>query len=289
LNVKKQQIFLAGGALALLLVLYIFGITNVPKKPTASATGKPPLQDSVSTDFKPFMQTAKAQLTPAQLAYIDGLEASVKRGDVKAQQLKVYKQLAVYWRDSLHTFGPYLYYLAEEAKLENSEKSLTFAANLYLGRLKGEVPPALKPWMAVTARELFEKALQLNPSNDSTKIGLGSTFIFGNNTGDPQQTMEGIRQILEVSRRDSTNMYAQLMLGIGGVYSGQMDKAVSRLQKVVTAQPQNAEAVFALADAYQRMGDAPNAIAWYEKAKAFVSDPAMIKEIDNMIHELGHK
>ena len=38
--------------------------------------------------------------------------------------------------------------------------------------------------------------------------------------------MTGIQQILEVTRRDSANMYAQFMLGLGGIESGQIDKAV---------------------------------------------------------------
>ena len=38
--------------------------------------------------------------------------------------------------------------LAEAAKLENSEKSLTFAAQLFLNNLRGQENPALKNWMA---------------------------------------------------------------------------------------------------------------------------------------------
>lgn len=55
--------------------------------------------------------------------------------------------------------------------------------------------------------------------------------------------MKGIQQILGVVRKDSNNMKAQMMLGVGGYVSGQYDKAIERLQKVVIAQPDNTEAI----------------------------------------------
>jgi lipopolysaccharide biosynthesis regulator YciM len=98
--------------------------------------------------------------------------------------------------------------------------------------------------------------------------------------------MKGIQQILEVVRRDSTNMYGQLMLGIGGVLSGQTDKAIERLLKVTEAQPKNLEAVLALAEAYEREGKKENAIKWYSYGKQFIANPEIIKEIDQRIETL---
>ncbi len=67
--------------------------------------------------------------------------------------------------------------------------------------------------------------------------------------------MKGIQTILEVTRRDSLNMYAQLMLGLGGIESGQYDKAIQRLLKVVHYDPGNLEAVLSLGEAYERIGN----------------------------------
>ena len=81
-------------------------------------------------------------------------------------------------------------------------------------------------------------------------------------------------------------MYAQLMLGIGGVVSGQTDKAIERLQKVVAYQPANLEAVLTLADAYERKGDTQDAVKWYRAAQKLIANPAIVKEIDQRINEL---
>jgi len=140
--------------------------------------------------------------------------------------------------------------------------------------------------MADEAKDLFEKALVVNPANDSSVIGLGSCYIFGSTASNPQEIMTGIQKILQVARKDSTNMYAQLMLGIGGVVSGQLDKAVERLTKVAEKEPGNLEAIFMLADAYERKKDNANAIRWYEKGKKYISDNQMVMEIDEKIKSL---
>ena len=92
----------------------------------------------------------------------------------------------------------------------------------------------LKSWEAETAIDLFERALKLDPDNDDLKVGLGSCYVYGKGMiGDAAETMKGIQQLLQVVRKDSGNMKAQMVLGIGGVISRQYDKAIDRLNKVV--------------------------------------------------------
>ena len=256
--------------------------------PVAGPESGPTDQSASKTiDLQDILQAASARLTPAQMAYTNRLEHSVVRGDVSAQQIKAYRQLASFWRDSVREgYLLYAYYLGESAKLENSEKSLTFAAQLFLQGLREQEDPALKSWMAKRAKELFEKALELNPGNDSTKVGLGASSIFGGSSGDPQETMQGIQRILEVARRDSANMYAQFMLGLGGIESGQFDKAVIRLTMVVRHEPGNIEARLLLAATDQQTGDKAGAIREYEGVKKLISNPDMIREIDQRIRSI---
>ena len=167
--------------------------------------------------------------------------------------------------------------------MENIEKKLTFAAHLFLDNLRGQSDPQLKMWMANNAKELFERVLELSPGNDSAKVGLGSCYILGNIGPNP---MQGILMIKEVADRDPHNMYAQMMLGIGGVMTGQFDKAIDRFKKVVDHQPANLEAVLNLAEAYEQKGDKASAIEWYKKSKQLVRNPEIEKELDERIHSL---
>ena len=78
--------------------------------------------------------------------------------------------------------------------------------------------------------------------------------------------MEGIGKIREVLDKDSTNVYAQMMLVKGSLMSGQYDKAISRLQTINRLQPDNLEAILMLADVYERTKDKANAVKWYQQS-----------------------
>jgi tetratricopeptide (TPR) repeat protein len=287
---KRQQFLVAGTGVLVLLLLYFFGQTVPPhQKPNAAMAGAAGAPLGKSIGLQEILQAAQARLTPAQQSYVNRLQQSVVRGDVHAQQLNVDRQLAEFWKDSVSNgFLLYAYYTGEAAKLEKSEKKLTFAAQLFLQSLRGQDDPALTGWMATDAKELFEKALELNPNNDSSKVGLGASYIFGSQAGNPMEVMQGIQRILEVARRDSANMYAQLMLGWGGLESGQYDKAIERLTTVVRHQPANIEAILLLAEVYQQKGDKADAINWYEAAKKQLGehDSEMLREIDQRIQSL---
>lgn len=266
----------------LLLVLLFFGKTvpnktNIPVKPAATADVQPAI---TTADV---VAKAKKSLTQAQATRVLQLENSVVRGDVKIQQIKVFKQLAEFWGDTAQQSSLGAFYFGEAAKLENSEKNLTFAAHLLLDNAMAETDAAAQTWQATQAKTLFERALQLNPANDSSKVGLGACYLFGNISASP---MQGIMAIREVAERDTNNMYAQMMLAMGGVKSGQFDKAIERFLLVVRKQPKNLEAIFNLAETYDRKGDKQNAVKWYKTADDMVTIPEAKKEIENRIKAL---
>ncbi|HEY0677996.1 MAG TPA: tetratricopeptide repeat protein [Chitinophagaceae bacterium] len=277
---KKQHWILAGSGLIALLLLFFFGQTVPPKK-TLATTDSASHRHISTNDI---LEASKKRLNAEQQSYINRLESAVVRGDVKDQQVKVYYQLAGFWKDSVQAFLPAAYYTGEAAKLENLEKNLTFAAHLYLDNIRVQADPELKDWMAEQAKGLLEQALKLNPSNDSLKVSLGSCYIYGSGHGG--NPMEGIMMIREVAERDPHNVYAQMMLGIGGAMTGQFDKAIERFRNVLEHQPRNLEARLNLAEVYERKGDKTSAIEWYEKSKALIENPDIVSEIEKRIQEL---
>jgi len=279
--VNKQQGILVGGGFLLLILLFFFGNTIPPKKPAVVSADAPHQEKKIDTEK--LLTHAKEKLTPQQLEKVTSLENSVKRGDVKNQQLTVYRELASFWRDTIRLFEPYAFYTAQAAKLENSEKSLTFAAHLFLNNLKTETDPPMQNWLATNAKDLFQQALQINPANDSSKVGLGACYIFGNISENP---MEGIAAIREVVQRNPDNLFAQMTLGLGGVKSGQFDRAIERFRIVVDKQPDNLEAALNLAEAYDQKGDKANAIKWYKTVREKINNPEALKELDSRIKAL---
>lgn len=282
----KERVIYVASALVFVLILFFFA-SSAPKKDVVHDDHE---HEEAMIDPQMVIDSLKKNLPPAQAVYLQELENNITRGDLKTQSAQQYTALADFWKDSVGAFVPYAYYLSKSAMLDNSEKSLTFAAQFIFENMRRESHPELKLWEAQTAAGLYEQALKLDSSNADLKIGLGSCYVYGPGmTGNPQQTMKGIQHLLEVVRKDSNNMKAQMVLGIASVISNQSDKGIQRLEKVVGFDPHNLEAVSWLADAYAAEGDVANAKKWYEQSKHIVNNPAFSKEIDERIKILEQK
>ncbi len=171
--------------------------------------------------------------------------------------------------------------------MDNSEKKLTFAAQLFLELLRSERDEAKLNWETTEAISLFEKAIEMNPSSDDLRIGLGSCYVYGKGrSGNPQETMKGIQELLAVVRRDSNNMKAQIVLGVGGLVSGQYDKALERFKKVLAKEPNNVQAISYMAEVYVATGDKAAAIKWYTLSKRLINDPHYSEEVDQRIRSM---
>ncbi|HZG99948.1 MAG TPA: tetratricopeptide repeat protein [Flavisolibacter sp.] len=293
---KKPQWITAGLALLITVTLYaltqdkVFG--HHPKGPsTAPQTDSHAGHDHAKDDHShqeltidTLLGMAKNNLPPDQLTRLTFLENSISRGDVTEQKLHVYHQLARFWRDTARLFAPYAWYTAEAARLENSEKSLTFAAHLFLRNLRLEDNQELKHWKGLQAKDLFERSLKLNPDNDSSQVGLGATLLYSGLTENP---MEGIMKIRQVTERDSSNAYAQMTLGQASLMSGQLDKAIERFLNVTRSEPNNLEAILALADVYEGKREPKKAVEWYKRSLPHIQIPELRKEVEKRINDLN--
>ena len=123
----NKRIYLTVAGLILLFVLFFFG-----KIETQKAEAPHTAQATSAFDIQAQIATAKQKLSPSQIVLVSNLENNITRGDLKKQEGNQYNNLANFWKDSAKIFVPYAYYLSEAAKLDNSEKSLTFAARLIL-------------------------------------------------------------------------------------------------------------------------------------------------------------
>jgi tetratricopeptide (TPR) repeat protein len=287
--VKKPQWIIAGVALLAVIIIYFFGSTTPSKKQVVAETHTEDdghHHEATSTVYTTdsILNLARKQLNTEQVNRLALLENSITRGNVKDQQMEVFHQLSHFWGDSVQIFAPYAWYEAEAARLENSEKSLTFAARLFLDNLQDEENPAVRQWEALQAKDLFERSLKINPANDSAKVGIGACYLFG---GISEQPMTGITMIREVADRDSTNVYAQLTLAKGAMISGQIDRAAERLEKVNRIDTTNVEAILMLAEIYERKQDKKTAAEWYSKSLGQIRREDVKTEIRKRIAELG--
>lgn len=282
---KKPQWITLAAAIILVATLYVFG-RIVPEKKENTIRQPDIADNAVSIDS--ILSDAKKRLAPTQIVRLNALENSVVRGDVNEQRLKIYHQLAHFWADTGQIFEPYAWYEAEAARLENSEKSLTFAAHLFLQNMRGESDQPLRTWKALEAKDLFERSLKINPQNDSSIVGLGACYIFGGISTTP---MEGILKVRAVADKDSLNIFAQEVLGHGSMYSGQYDKAIARFETVYRLSNKNEdiklEACLMLAEAYEKKADRLSAINWYKRSLTLIKNQEVKEEVNKRIDELS--
>ncbi|MBV7528883.1 tetratricopeptide repeat protein [Chitinophaga sp. sic0106] len=278
---RKSQVLLIGAAVALLVVLYAFGRT-VPKpdkKAMSTAAPNQGGQEVAPIAFSELLDAAKKRIPAEKLLQVNTIETNVVRGDVKTQQIAAFKALYNAW-DSLNEAPVAAYYLGEAAKLENSEKSLTFAANLFLTHLQHADNPAVAKWEADQAIQLFDAAIALSPENDTLKMSQAMVYM---NSGEP---MKGVANLREVVAKHPDNIDAQVTLANLAITSGQYDKAIERLEGVMQRHPDNAKVIFVLAESYRSKGDNKKAIELFEKSKQFMDDPELKKEVDSYIKSI---
>ena len=277
---RKPQLIIILSGLLLFSVLYFF----TPRFTAKEATAPNQSAENQVVTTESILNTAKLALSESQKISLLSIENQLLNASNAQDSLKSYKALTRFWADSAQKLAPYLYFSYSAALLENSEKSLTFAAQLLVDNLlTPDAPPVLLPWIAGNAKVLLEKALVINPKNDSAKINLGACYLFGNLSDNP---MQGITKIKEVVDKDSTNAYGQFILALGGKKSGQYDKAIERFLTVINIQPNHIEAMIHLAECYELTDQKALAIEWYTKVSNSVNIPEAKEAISKRIKEL---
>ena len=277
---KKAQWIAIIAGLILFSILYLF----VPRSNKKDLATSSEVAVNQGVNAKSLIDGAKTSLTADQKIALLSIENQVNTNSKTADSIKNYKALARFWAKEAQRIEPYLYYTYSAALLENTEKSLTFAAQQLVDNFTSpDAPPALQNWMASNAKVLLEKALVINPINDSAKINLGACYLFGNISDNP---MQGILKVKEVVDKNPHNDYGQLILALGGKKSGQYEKAIERFLIVINDQPNNIEAMVNLAECYELTNQKAIAIQWYTKVKNLVNIPEAKMAVSKRIQEL---
>ncbi|MEZ5047248.1 MAG: tetratricopeptide repeat protein [Chitinophagaceae bacterium] len=276
---SKYHIAFIVSFIVIAIGLYFGGnFTGKKNKSTAQSTENKAFpnatKDIVATDIQAYEKEIVAKLKTTQLDKEKKLTQIAKEN----QNAVAFKDLAEFW-EAEKDLNLAAYYYKKAAFLENTEKSLNFAGNLFLAILGRTEKPQMRKWQALEAIESFNKVLELNPNNTDTKIALATCYIDG--TG---ETMNGVSLLRDITQKDSNNISANIILGKLGIQSGQFDKAIKRLEKVLSLRPENTEALYFLAEAYKGTGNKEKAIELFEQCKKLVNNPDFSKEIDKYIN-----
>jgi tetratricopeptide (TPR) repeat protein len=276
--VKRPQIIVLLSGILLTALIYSFGSTKFPQKKVENE-----MKEAVSIEN--MLAEAQKKFDSHQKEHFGHLQEDLAKEADTTKKSAIYDQMIRFWGEEVQRYDIACWYIAERAKLENSEKSLTFAAQFILDEsIREDGNPMTQGWKARLSRSLFEEALKKSPGKDSLKIGLGATYLFGAGGNNP---MEGITFIRTALQNDSTNAYAHKMLGYGNIRNGQIKQAIERFEKAFRYNPAEADVLPVIALLYKQTGDKENAEKWRERVKKeFAGNPAMLARFEEQFQSL---
>lgn len=284
LSLRPVHYITIASAIALIALLYWGGNTIPPVRKGTAAQQVPPMMGGAPgpntvkpASFDSLLAASRKQLPPSAADSVKTIENELKAIRDSSQMASVFVRLAHVWE--VNKKAPVAaYYGAKAAKLENSEKKLTFAGQFFLDLMHEDSSSAMHMWEAQEAIDCFKRSLAVDPNNDSTKMALAAGYIEG--TG---ETMQGVQLLLGITREKPDYIPANMMLGKLAIQSGQYDKAQKRFEGILQQEPRNAEAMYFLAETYKGKGDKEKAIEWFEKCKQIVNRPEFSKDVDQYI------
>ena len=102
----------------------------------------------------------------------------------------------------------------------------------------------------------FQNAASLNPTNIEHTINLALCYTENPPADNP---MKGTLLLLNLEKANSGNIPVNIQLARLGIKTGQFDKAIARLEKILAKEPDNKRAVCLLAEAYSKSNNAKSA------------------------------
>ena len=173
------------------------------------------------------------------------------------------------------------YYAVKQAEKVNTEKQYVSAGDYNATLMQTAPDDKARRFLMTNVLTCYKKAVELDSTKTDNRIRLAGAYME-----EGTQPMSGVLMLLDIVKKDSNNVDAQLMLGRFGLISGQTEKAIARFEKVLYLQPQNSEALFSLAEAYNSKGEKQKAIELLERCKKTVKDPATKKDIEKAIESI---
>ncbi len=249
----KLQIAVLAGAAALFFALYFGCETKSKDQKTLEKTR---VFAAESTDINVLLSAAKQSLAPAAAGEVAAIEQELNltKGDTSAH-VEVLKRLSGVWY-RLGDAGISGYYAQLVAEQANTEDAWSKAGTTYAICVQRSQEDKVRDFCTQRAVAAFESAASINPDNLAHRINLA--VVYAENPP-KEDVMRGITMLLELNRNHPDNVSILNNLGRLAIKTGQFERALERLGRVLELDPGNPVATCLMADAWKGAGDAAKA------------------------------
>ena len=265
---SKAQIVAILGAIALLVLLLFARKTGAPE-----STKKSEVAEVESFSMNRYIDSTKKTIDAALLSLID------KQEHVAVDSVVAFDSLSKLW-SAARQMGVDAYYSGKVAAMKNTADNWNKAAGKFYGASRFAKDASVK-YFIDNAIACYTKGIELDSTDLDAKVSLAVCYVQG--TQDP---MKGIMLLRGVAAKDSTNINAQLNLGLFAVQSGQYDKAVERFNRILRIDPKYTEAYLYLGQTFANKGDKKKAIEALEKYKKLSNDSVVSAEVTQYINQI---
>jgi tetratricopeptide (TPR) repeat protein len=282
LKIKPLHLIVFG--IALIAILFYLGKTKGTEKATAeeghtNTTQKPAIENKI--DFTAFIAQAKKNIDANKLKAIDTLEKQLAAQTDAAKKIELTHNLAEAWKNA----GSKIItaeYARQFAELTQQPKDYAIAGDLLVTAFETAADTNLSKQLVDAAFGTLQKAIELDSSNIDNKVNMAACLMEGRN-----QIMDGVPILLEIVKKSPNHLKANFILAKFAVVSGQYDKAITRLEKLISNNPTYTDAYLVLANAYASKGEAKKAKATLQNCQQHSTDARMKTEIDKLIKQFN--
>lgn len=207
-----------------------------------------------STSIQNIIIEAKKSLSREETTIIEALNVELDKQKSDDARIKVEEQLSSMWYELNHPIiaGHYAELIAQKLQTENS---WSIAGTSYLLGLKATDIKKQRDYAGTKAIAAFENALSINPNNITHKINKSLVYV----ENPVESPMEGILMLRKLAEDNPENVAVMNQLARLAIRTGQYDKAIERLSKAISIEPNNKTSNCLLAEAYQAKSDINNA------------------------------
>jgi len=254
---NKAQWIAIASTLALFSILY-FGFDTKPPK------GKQIEQQRAlsmeGADPQVLLEEAKKGLSPEVRSEISGLENEAQNKDSSAL-VDIFKKLSGKWYEvGNHAVAGY--YAEQIAEKEKTPESWSIAGTTYLPGIRNSGEENVRKFCMQKAVSCLNKAISLQPDNVQYRVNLAVCYAEMPPEDNP---MKGVLMLLQLNKEHPEDVSVLLTLARFGMKTGQWDKVIARLEKVLQIEPGNKSAICMLSEAYKGAGDNEKSGVFLEK------------------------
>lgn len=244
---KIQWIYVA--VTAILILGSYFGFETKP--PEQKLVEKSRANSFESIDIGKLVRDQKGTLSENDQQYFSSLEALAAATPDDSSQIRIYEQLAGEWyrRGNKVISG---HFAEKIANLDNTASRWSITGTTFGAALKSDLEPNTEDYAFDHAVSAFENAVSLDPENLDHRVNLAIMYAEHPIEENP---MKGIMMMLELNRQNPESVDILYHLARFGMQTGQYEKAIGRIEKALTIDPDNQKVICLAAKAYRAVNN----------------------------------